>query len=63
VALGAAADDRIAGHEGNAVHIQGEEQCINAHAGCGKGGFAACVAAADDNKIWHIINPSDESRQ
>ena len=48
VTLGGAADGRVAGHEGDGVEVHGEEEGAVAHARGGQGGFAACVACADD---------------
>lgn len=51
--LCAAADNGIARHEGNPVHIQRQQEGIKPHARPCEGGFTARVSAADDYQILH----------
>jgi hypothetical protein len=51
VAFGYAADSGVAGHLGDEVEVEGEEGGAEAHARGGGGGFAACVAGADDEDV------------
>ena len=51
VALGDAADGRIAAHLGDQVHIHGDEGGLEAHARRGHGGLAAGVSRAHDHHI------------
>ena len=51
VPLGNAADGRIAGHLGDEIDVEGVERRLQAHAGCGHGGFAAGVSGADYDYI------------
>jgi hypothetical protein len=49
--LGEAADGRIAGHQGNGIEVDIEEQCLAAHAGRRQSTFTARMAAADNYNI------------
>ncbi len=49
--LGNSADRGIAGHLRDQVEIQRKQRGAQAHAGTRHGGFAACVAGADDDEI------------
>ena len=51
MALGYAADGRVAGHLGDEVEVEREEGRSEAHARCCGGGFAASVACADDQDV------------
>ena len=51
VALGDAADGRVAGHLGDEVQIHGDHGGAAAHAGGGAGGFAPGVSGADDDDV------------
>jgi len=51
MALGDAADGWVAGHLGDEVEVEREERCAQTHARGGGGGFAACVAGADDKDV------------
>src|SRR5580765_3692805 len=51
VALGNAADGRVAGHLRDEVEVHGDERSLQTHAGTGARGFAAGVAAADHYNV------------
>ena len=54
VALARAADGGIAGHQGDGVQVEGEQQRAKPHARAGERGFAAGVPRADDGDIKAI---------
>ncbi len=51
VALGYAADGRVAAHLGDEVEVHGDERGLQAHARRGHGGLAAGVTGADYNDV------------
>jgi hypothetical protein len=51
VALGHAADGRVATHLGDEVEVHGDERGLEAHARGGHGGLAASVTGADHSNI------------
>jgi hypothetical protein len=55
VALGDAANSRIARHLGDCVHREGDERCAATHAGGCMSGLASGVPAADDDHVKVVI--------
>ena len=51
LALGDAADGRVAAHLGDGVEVVGEEGRLGAHACGGEGGLAAGVACSDNDDV------------
>ena len=51
--LGGSADHRVACHQRNPVHVQCQQQRIDAHTGRGQGRFASCMPCTNHNKISH----------
>ena len=57
VSLGRAPNGRVAGHQGHAVHVQGQQQRIHAHARCGQRRLAPRVSPADHHQLRHRHSP------
>ena len=51
LAFAGAADGGVAGHQGDALHVEGHQQGLLPQAGSGQGGFAAGMPGADHHQI------------
>jgi hypothetical protein len=54
--LGETAYRRIAGHQGNGVEVDIEQERLTTHTRCRKGSLAACVAAPDNDHIIFFVH-------